>query len=842
MVDPAGSTWSWAYDQLGRVRSRTSPDKGTVVSTFDNADRVATTTDARGTVLGYVYDELNRLTQTWHGAVGSGTKLSESVYDTILRGQQTSSTRWVSGAAYVAAITGYDAAYRPTGTAVTVPAAVTGLAGTYTFGTSYTANGQVATQSLPAAGGLAAETLTTAYTTTGVARKLTGTNQYVTDTTYLQTGQLTSVTYNTNTGYQTIDYDPVTKRRAGYTVQAASTPDVLADVRYGYDNAGNITSIKNLLEQYGSGYGTDDTQCFSHDYLRRLVQAWTPDSNDCGPAPTTAGLGGAAPYWLSWTFDPAGNRATEVKHATGGNQTTTYAYPAPSATRPHALTSTAGTATGTYGYDNAGNTTSRPGASAQQALTWDAEGHLATVTEGTAASSYVYDASGTRLLTRDAAGTTLHLPLGMDVSVNTSGTGASATRVYEHAGRTVATRTTAGGLSWLFADPQGSASLSVKHSGLSITRRHQTPYGTTRGTPPAGWPNDRGYINGRSDASGMVHLGAREYDAKAGRFISVDPILNAGSPQQINGYSYANATPVTLSDPTGLEPGSWCATGSCAILNAQSQTSHPMETGYQKANGTLVAQTKQAPAITSEVYEAAIRAEMSSCADPPPPPFDFFEAIRNGPYGFGYPIPMKKECARFIFDRKVPTTANIYGPPTGPNWTCTAANPRFGSLEQCVAAKLAADAEFYTELKEYDHNLGCRTCEPILDYPTYPDPIEALQRYQEKTKTYRDGRTQGFVSVEVCFILCIGVTITDEGLSWTAGGVSFTKRFSAELAIGITSTPQSQQGPVGAELCAALGIGACVMYNPAAAGTDEDGYGVAVVIGVGVSVGPTVST
>ncbi len=117
-----------------------------------------------------------------------------------------------------------------------------------------------------------------------------------------------------------------------------------------------------------------------------------------------------------------------------------------------------------------------------------------------------------------------------------------------------------------------------------------------------------------------------------------------------------------------------------------------------------------------------------------------------------------------------------------------------------------------------------------------------MQRYQEKTKTYRDGRTQGFVSVEVCFILCIGVTITDEGVSWTASGVNLKAKVGAELAIGMTSTPQSQQGPVGAELCAALGIGACVMYNPAAAGTDEDGYGVAVVIGVGVSVGPTVST
>jgi hypothetical protein len=38
-----------------------------------------------------------------------------------------------------------------------------------------------------------------------------------------------------------------------------------------------------------------------------------------------------------------------------------------------------------------------------------------------------------------------------------------------------------------------------------------------------------------------------------GKFISVDPIMDLTDPQQWNAYSYANNSPVTLSDPTGLK-------------------------------------------------------------------------------------------------------------------------------------------------------------------------------------------------------------------------------------------------------------------------------------------------
>ncbi|MET7713454.1 RHS repeat-associated core domain-containing protein [Streptomyces sp. NPDC005407] len=52
--------------------------------------------------------------------------------------------------------------------------------------------------------------------------------------------------------------------------------------------------------------------------------------------------------------------------------------------------------------------------------------------------------------------------------------------------------------------------------------------------------------------TGFTHIGARDYDPATGRFISVDPVMDLTNPQQMQGYSYANNTPVTSSDPSGL--------------------------------------------------------------------------------------------------------------------------------------------------------------------------------------------------------------------------------------------------------------------------------------------------
>ncbi len=126
----------------------------------------------------------------------------------------------------------------------------------------------------------------------------------------------------------------------------------------------------------------------------------------------------------------------------------------------------------------------------------------------------------------------------------------SATRYYAVGGSVIASRDPSG-LTWLAGDHHGTAQVSIDANTLKVTSRRMMPYGEPRGTPPA-WANDKGFVGGTTDPTGLTHLGAREYDPTIGRFISVDPIQDLTDPQQWHGYAYANNNPTTCSDPDGL--------------------------------------------------------------------------------------------------------------------------------------------------------------------------------------------------------------------------------------------------------------------------------------------------
>ncbi|MFJ6566348.1 RHS repeat-associated core domain-containing protein [Streptomyces sp. NPDC091292] len=209
-----------------------------------------------------------------------------------------------------------------------------------------------------------------------------------------------------------------------------------------------------------------------------------------------------------------------------------------------------------------GNTTTRPGVKAAQTLKWNSEGKLASTTEATATTDYLYDANG-ELLIRRAKGdgdTILYLG-GQEVRLTTKGTTKtlSGTRYYVANGQTVAVRTATVGttgtkLAFLAADHHGTSSLVLDATTYAITKRYTTPFGAPRGTKPTTWPDDKSFLGKPVDATtGLTHVGAREYDPGIGQFISVDPILTLDQHQSLNGYSYANNTPVTSSDPTGLQ-------------------------------------------------------------------------------------------------------------------------------------------------------------------------------------------------------------------------------------------------------------------------------------------------
>jgi RHS repeat-associated protein len=81
-----------------------------------------------------------------------------------------------------------------------------------------------------------------------------------------------------------------------------------------------------------------------------------------------------------------------------------------------------------------------------------------------------------------------------------------------------------------------------------------------------GWVNDKGFVGGTiQESTGLTTLGAREYDADTGRFISADPVINYNNPQQINGYAYGNNNPVANADPSGMCADIDCPTRPCPL-------------------------------------------------------------------------------------------------------------------------------------------------------------------------------------------------------------------------------------------------------------------------------------
>ncbi|GAA1400817.1 RHS repeat-associated core domain-containing protein [Oerskovia paurometabola] len=554
--DAAGNTWSNTYDLLGRVISASDPDKGTTSTTYDDAGQVVTTTDARGVVLASKYDFLGRPTETREGSL-TGTLRSSWSYDTLAKGQLTSTTRFDKGNAYVMAVTAYDALNRPLGQSLKLPTSEGALAGTYTSSLTYTADGQVKTVSLPAVGNLPEETVGTIFDGQSLPSRVVSGNGgvYAASTKYSPYGEV--LVQDLGDVYSTIQhntYEHGTRRPTTAKVEREGIANLDLDVSYGYDAAGNITSISN--KPVGS---TSDTQCFTYDGLRRLTEAWTPASDDCATPRTAAALGGAAPYWTSYTFDPVGNRTSTTQHTTAGDRTSAYTYPAAGAARPHAVTqvTTTGTttSTNTYGYDQSGNTTTRAIAGQPvQELAWDAEGKLDTVTEaGVVTDDYLYTPEGDRLLRRQDGATTIYLPGGQELTL-TQGGDLKAIRYYSLAGQTVAVRTGVGaaGVDTLVADHHGTAEMTVNNATQQVTRRYHDPYGNARGASPTSWVDDKGFLGKPVDSTGLTSVGARYYDSQLGRFISVDPIMDLTDPQQWSAYAYADNNPVTYSDPTGL--------------------------------------------------------------------------------------------------------------------------------------------------------------------------------------------------------------------------------------------------------------------------------------------------
>ncbi|MGW7099672.1 ricin-type beta-trefoil lectin domain protein [Streptomyces sp. NPDC054838] len=202
-----------------------------------------------------------------------------------------------------------------------------------------------------------------------------------------------------------------------------------------------------------------------------------------------------------------------------------------------------------------------------QTLTYDPEGRTATVTTGTgtttSSSKYLYDADGQLLMQTGGAGGTdktrvLYLFGGAEqITLNVAAKTWTGLRHYAGPDGTTVTRTSSGAVSYQIGNAQGTPTVSVDAGSLLATRRAYDPYGNARGTKPGSWVSadeNRGFLGQPLDASsGLNLLGARNYESTTGRFLSPDPVFQAGDPNQMGGYTYAADNPASGSDASGMD-------------------------------------------------------------------------------------------------------------------------------------------------------------------------------------------------------------------------------------------------------------------------------------------------
>ena len=324
---------SWSYNSKNQLTSETQPESGAVGYGRDAVGNMISRTDAKGQTTSYTYDGNNRLTQ-----VQSPNSLYTSTITYDASDNRTLVQNGVASTSYT-----YDGANRPTDRIDTINGHAFALSFGYDGNDWLTSirygSGRLVNYSYDAEGRVASATETGGAT-------------YASQITHHPSGAITSFLAGNGLTH-TATYD------ARYRVQSLNAGGLLT-LAYGYDSAGNVTSVS---ESTRSGMN----QSFSYDSLDRLTAA--------------SGVWGGGGF----AYDGRGNRLSK----TVGGAGTSYAYDA-----ANRLQSAVGAEAATFAYDASGNlTTDEHGG-----YTYTPTDMMETATVGGATTTYRYDADGLRVL------------------------------------------------------------------------------------------------------------------------------------------------------------------------------------------------------------------------------------------------------------------------------------------------------------------------------------------------------------------------------------------------------------------------------------------------------------
>jgi RHS repeat-associated protein len=206
-------------------------------------------------------------------------------------------------------------------------------------------------------------------------------------------------------------------------------------------------------------------------------------------------------------------------------------------------------------YDVAGNVLS-DGSGASYA--YDAEGRITSFTSSSATANYAYDAVGQRVHRVVNSNTYDYVfdNAGNENSMTTNGLGNRTWSNYYFGGQAV---TTVSGSSpsdsWNHIDYLGTPRLQTSSNGTPVNPFTSFTWGESSYNPTLSLA---GMLMDGPDAEDTYHTPARQFNEWNGRWMTPDPAgLSAariGDPQTWNRYAYAGNNPVSMTDPSGLEP------------------------------------------------------------------------------------------------------------------------------------------------------------------------------------------------------------------------------------------------------------------------------------------------
>ncbi len=536
------------YDSLSKKRTMSDPDMGNWDYRYDKAGNLEFQKDAKGKVIGFKYDGINRLTRkeywnpcaTYPPSAPAGCTIEHSVlfvYDDLppsdggpvpngvgklvavsfepATGQEDKMLRYdlmqnLEKAKKKIEIGGEEVTFEKTYDTAGRVLSIKYLAGSpnekiYSYAYDVAGN-LLYVNDNPTGNHLVDYSEFTALGQHQIANYPKPNNVFV----------KTSYEYYTETGkIKTLKTEKWANGELADTYQNLRYQQI--DNNPGYDSVGNIIVLQDILNNI--------THNYQYDHLNRL---------------TSADGVGTNPYTQSYQYDRIGN-------ITFKSDLGIYSYQY--SNKPHAVRS-AGDIT-FIDYDNNGNMIQRVEGGVATAVQWNYDNKPTSFTKGTTTVSFTYDGSGQRVKkVSSLKGTTFYFGELYDVRG-----GAPTFHVFAGNNR-IASVYLDGRTQFYHTDHLGSSRVITDQIGDRKERIEYLPFGAYREAVDydQSYPDVYYTYTGQEedDELGLYNYKARLYDPVLGRFISADSVVPyPEDPQAMNRYTYCLNNPLIYTDPSG---------------------------------------------------------------------------------------------------------------------------------------------------------------------------------------------------------------------------------------------------------------------------------------------------